>query len=254
MVCGSKGLSHLLGGCQPRKELPSTSGHAWDPTAYVASSSLLSQDNSWGTRDHAPPAWLSRERAKRGMPSLSLDFAITRLVSSVKAATPRTVVQTEGVEISQVRQIAKAYDRHEDWWLHQTATIICIGFLCIFRLGELCRLKEQSVRVVFTDGSELRAHRIVFPVDCTNVKAVLLHVPWRKSHQAKDCLVVLACQKTVGCYYTSCFSGGEAVRGRCFRRPTLRFFRPDHEKWFDVSANLTARTLWGVHSSLLLCS
>ena len=149
------------------------------------------------TRPRSARTALSRERGKRKLPSLSLDFGVSKLVEAVEAAQPRTVIKSEGLDVAQVVRIADAWQNNVDWWLHQVTTMINVGFLCIFRLSELRRIRECGVRVVFKNGHEVNAPDVTLPVAPNTVKSILIHVPWRKNHQKSDCWVVLACSRTM---------------------------------------------------------
>ena len=158
---------------------------------------LVANEKLGFSRPAAARRALSKERAKFGFPSLSEDQAISKLIRGVENSTPRTVRQSEGLDIRQVKKIVHGWGFNADWWLHQTATMIVVAFLCLFRLGELRTLREESIHVVFRDGLELPVTHVALPMSMGSVKTLLLHIPWRKTHQSKDCWVVLACPRAI---------------------------------------------------------
>ena len=157
----------------------------------------IAGEEKGATRARSARAALSKYRTRRGWQSLSVDKSISDIVAAVEAANPRTKRQSAGLTAQMVHYVVDKWGASKSWWQRQIATMICLGFVSIMRLGEIRSLQRKGVRLVFADGSERGLHAMRgFPA-LSKVAAVLLHLPWRKNHVAMDCWVPVACKTTI---------------------------------------------------------
>ena len=158
----------------------------------------IAEEGKGFTRPRSARTVLSAERQRRGWVSLSEDRSISAVVHGAEAAAPRTLKQSAGITATMVRLINAHWGRSPLWWKRQIATVLSVGFVSIMRLGELCRLLRSAVRVVFKDGSEAYLQRLSVLPKATELKGMLLHLPWRKNHTTRDCWVPVACVQSMG--------------------------------------------------------
>ena len=149
------------------------------------------------SRARSARAALSSYRTRRGWKSLTDDPAIKAIVDGVESANPRTKRQSAGLTAEMVRYIVEKWGASKSWWHRQIATMICLGFVSIMRLGEIRGLQRKGVRLCFPDGSECNLHELDRVPDASKVAGVLLHLPWRKNHVSRDCWVPVACKTTI---------------------------------------------------------
>lgn len=149
------------------------------------------------TRARSARAALSKYRARRGWQSLSADASISAIVDAVEAANPKTKRQSAGLTAQMVRYVVNKWGASKSWWHRQIASMICLGFVSIMRLGEIRSLQRKGVRLVFYDGSERGLHAMRRFPNLSKVAGVLLHLPWRKNHVTMDCWVPVACKTTI---------------------------------------------------------
>ena len=161
---------------------------------FVAS---IAEEQKGSSRPRSARAVLSAERQRRGWTSLNSDRAIAAVVAGAESAAPYTKKQSAGLTVAMVRCIVRKWGRSSSWFRRQVAVVIAAGFVSIMRLGEICSLLRSGVVAVFADGSERPLCRMKTLPKATELKGLLLHLPWRKNHRTQDCFVPLACPKAV---------------------------------------------------------
>ena len=157
---------------------------------------IAEEDKGVG-RARSARAALSTYRTRRGWTTLTTDPAIKAIVDGVESANPRTKRQSAGLTAAMVRYIVKKWGTSKSWWRRQIATMVCLGFVSIMRLGEIRGLQRKGIRLCFADGSECNLHELKRVPDASKVAGVLLHLPWRKNHVNVDCWVPVACKSTI---------------------------------------------------------
>ena len=149
------------------------------------------------SRARSARAALSAYRIRTGGTTLAKDPSISAIVDGVESANPRTKRQSAGLTAAMVRYIVKKWGNSRSWWRRQIATMVCLGFVSIMRLGEIRSLQRKGIRISFADGSECNLHELRQVPDAGKVAGVLLHLPWRKNHVNMDCWVPVACKSTI---------------------------------------------------------
>jgi hypothetical protein len=136
------------------------------------------------TRPAAARRALSLERGRLGAPTLNEDLSIRDVVRAAVKAVPTTPKQAQALHASDVHALVRYFHSKGSWYYDQLATIVAIGFYRLLRLGELRLVAADGMRFVLTDGSEVPAG--ASEPNPKAVRAVLLHVSWRKQHNAMD--------------------------------------------------------------------
>ena len=157
----------------------------------------IAEENKGVTRARSARAALSAYRTRRGWATLTSDPSITAIVDGVESANPRTKRQSAGLTAAMVRYVVSKWGTSKSWWHRQIATMICLGFVSIMRLGEIRGLQRQGIRLCFADGSECNLHELDCVPEASKVAGVLLHLPWRKNHVSMDCWVPVSCKSTI---------------------------------------------------------
>ena len=157
----------------------------------------IAGENKGSSRPRSARTALSAERQRRGLISLNSDHAIAAVVTGAESAAPYTKKQSAGLTLAMVKCIISKWGRSPSWFCRQVATIVAAGFVSIMRLGELCGLLRSGIVAVFKDGSERPLARMKRIPAVTELRGLLLHLPWRKNHRDQDCYVPLACPKAV---------------------------------------------------------
>ena len=157
----------------------------------------IAGEDKGSSRARSARAALSSYRTRRGWTTLTSDPAIKAIVDGVEAANPRTKRQSAGLTAEMVRHIVKKWGASKSWWRRQIATMVCLGFVSIMRLGEIRGLQRKGIRLCFHDGSECNLHELRRVPSAGTLKGVLLHLPWRKNHVSMDCWVPVSCKSTI---------------------------------------------------------
>ena len=111
---------------------------------------------------------------------------------------PRTVVQALSLLVDDVQRIASQWGGSNDWWKVNVATLIAVGFICILRGIEVRRIKIEGIRLVLKNGGEVSAEDVPVLPRLQSIEGAFVHLVWRKSQQAHDVWVPLACRSTLG--------------------------------------------------------
>ena len=159
--------------------------------------SHVASEGKGHTRPRAARMVLSAERQKRGWPSLSEDATISVILDGVEASQPYTKKQSAGITRVMVGLVVAGHGKSKSWWRRQTALLVSMGFVSLMRSDELCTIKRAGVRFVFKDGSEALAVEMKDLPLLSQLKGVLLHLPWRKNHKHLDCWIPVACAETL---------------------------------------------------------
>ena len=152
--------------------------------------SAVGAEDKGPTRPRAARRFLSAERMRRGMRSLLLVEAISHLIKGVENASPRTKKQAAPIHEDEICGLLERFNA--TWYETQVATMAGVGFLTLMRVAELRQVKLKGVVWVLKSGRHVYADENR-ALDLSVVKAVLFHVPWRKSSQAKDVWIPLSC-------------------------------------------------------------
>jgi len=132
-----------------------------------------------------------------GFNSLSDNFEVSAVVTGAEASAPRTKKQAAGLTDTMVKFIIRKWGPSASWWRRQCATAFALGFVSIMRMGEVCSIRREGVRFTLRDGSEVQASGLSKLPKLAQVAGILVHLPWRKNHVAKDCWVPVACRASI---------------------------------------------------------
>ena len=141
---------------------------------------------------------LSGARTRLGLPSLNEDIELCDLIRGYERSMPRTVVQALSLLVDDVQRIATQWGGSNDWWKVNVATLIAVGFICILRGIEVRRIKIEGIRLVLKNGGEVSAEDVPVLPRLQSIEGAFVHLVWRKSQQAHDVWVPLACRSTLG--------------------------------------------------------
>ena len=123
---------------------------------------------------------LSLARGRLTIPSLNVDASVSDVVKATGKATPTVPNQAQALCASDVTALVSLWMGKADWYSHQMATMVAVGFYRLLRLGELRCIPADGVRYILTNGDEFQAGDSE-PAPAA-VKTVLLLVCWRKQH------------------------------------------------------------------------
>ena len=157
----------------------------------------VAQEATGVTRARSARMVLSAARIKVGLPSLSEDPNISAVVDGAEAKEPGTKKQSAGLTDTMVKFITKNWGKGKAWFKRQIALMLALGFVSLMRLGEMCKIRLDEVRLVFHDGKEYLLSELRRWPNPKELAGVLLHLPWRKNHRHLDCWIPLACKTTV---------------------------------------------------------
>ena len=147
------------------------------------------------TRTAAARRALSLERGRLGAPTLNADLSIRDVVRAAVKASPTTPKQAQALHASDVDALVRHFRAKGSWYYDQLATIVAIGFYRLLRLGEVRLVLAAGMRFVLTNGLEVPAGD---SEPCAaNVRAVLLHISWRKQHNAMDIWVPVSGPRSI---------------------------------------------------------
>jgi hypothetical protein len=146
---------------------------------YVAT---VAAENKGPTRPGKARRALSLARGRMSAPSLNIDASISDVVKSATKAAPTTPNQAQALSSSDVGAIVAFLEAKGDWYSSQIATMVAIGFYRLLRLGELRGVHAAGLRYVLFNGTEIPAGG--YEPCLSRVRAILLHVRWRKQHVA----------------------------------------------------------------------
>ena len=155
----------------------------------------VAAEHTGRTRAGAARRALSLERGRLGAPTLNEDLSIRDVVRAAVKAAPTTPKQAQALQASDVHALVGFFHSKGSWYYDQLATIVAIGFYRLLRLGELRLVAAAGMRFVLSDGSEVPAGASEPSLD--SVRAVLLHVSWRKQHNAMDTWVPISGSKSI---------------------------------------------------------
>ena len=142
--------------------------------------------------------FLSAARERLGHSSLIENKVLQDVIRGFERRTPRTPMQSEGLEAGDVERIAESYGPSRNWWEVQVATMIALGFVAILRMIEVVALRIEGVMVVLKDGREIKASQLSRVPRRGEVRGVFIHVQWRKANQTMSTWVPVSCPTAVG--------------------------------------------------------
>ena len=141
---------------------------------------------------------LSGARLRLRLSSLNDDIELSDLIRGFERSMPRTVVQALSLQVDDVQRIAAQWGGSTDWWKVNIATLVAVGFICIMRGIEVRGIKVEGVQLVLKTGVEVSAAEVSSLPQVRLVQGAFIHLVWRKSQQAHDVWVPLACRLTLG--------------------------------------------------------
>lgn len=141
--------------------------------------------------------FLSAARMRLGFSSLNDIKTITEVIKGHERSTPRTVIQAESLELSDVERIAAAYGCSKCWWELQVALMIALCFVAILRLGELIVLLIEDIMLVFDNGRERQASKLKTIPRRARLKGAFFHIRWRKAGQSHSVQIPVSCPRVL---------------------------------------------------------
>lgn len=142
--------------------------------------------------------FLSAARERLGFSSLIENKVMQDMIRGFERRTPRSPMQSEGLEVGDVERIAEAYGPSRQWWKVQVATMVALGFVGILRMIELVSLKIEGVMVVMKDGREIKASLLSRVPRRSEVEGIFMHIQWRKANQSMSTWIPVSCPTAIG--------------------------------------------------------